>query len=677
MVGRFSRQLIQRSGAVRRLGLGMMALGALLVLTMAAGHALAADPVDTTPPTGTLTINDGSGLANSLDLALHVPATDDVGVVSVQVYQDNVPGAIIPYADTIPYTLDPDKGDWLYTLQVVWRDAAGNRGSSDVERVSVDRVAPVVGDIRVTGHSYAHSTSTLSVRAADGSELSKVRLSADGITWGPATDWASSIVYHYLDPADGGGPQLGYRPLYVEVADVAGNWSDPGSIQFFATVRTSLTVSPGTPTTGHTITLTPDYPDPVTLPAGAHCYWEVLWGDNQSLYYGNPDETYGHFTTYGPASQGFCKPLSFTLPWMPYRQMIVSYRAEVEGDNGETAVAEADIGTEGPAEPKINPVVGSTSRRITSSNIPMAYVLPDDYTLQVGKPTTYRLYTVGGDIKITSKDSWSANFGRDRFIFQWGGTAFTFTPRWTGYVNVVWNSDTYRAKRWSASYDPRVRHPDATRPNTSAPVQHIASGTFDGKVPVKLTWSGSDVGWGISTYRLERSIDGGAWKRVLLKKTTTLTQSLAPGHRYRYRVRAIDKAGNRGYWDYGPTFRVRKRGDASASIRYSSQWSKVADATAFGGAVHESASAGSRATFTFKGRDVAWVAERGPTHGKASVYVDGHYLKTIDLRSSTDSPRRIVFHKHWRSFGAHTIRIVVQATSGRPVVDVDELLFLR
>ena len=158
---------------------------------------------------------------------------------------------------------------------------------------------------------------------------------------------------------------------------------------------------------------------------------------------------------------------------------------------------------------------------------------------------------------------------------------------------------------------------------------------------------------------------------------TTLTQSLAPGHRYRYRVRAVDKYGNIGYWDYGATFRPAVREDTSSSITYSAAWASVPDVTARGGSLHESASALSAARTTFTGRDVAWIAERGPGHGRAKIYVDGVLRASVDLTAASDAPARVVWKRHWPSKSAHTVRIVVQGTPGRPTVDVDGFIFLR
>jgi hypothetical protein len=74
---------------------------------------------------------------------------------------------------------------------------------------------------------------------------------------------------------------------------------------------------------------------------------------------------------------------------------------------------------------------------------------------------------------------------------------------------------------------------------------------------------------------------------------------------------------------------------------------------------------------------VGWIAERGPGHGKGKVYVDGVYITTVDLFAAAAQPRTIVFARHWSSVGTHVVRIVNQATTGRPLIDVDGVAVLH
>ena len=647
---------------------------AFLALLFALAAPVAAD--DTTPPTGTLTINDGSGSTNDLHLTLHIPATDDVGVVSVVVSDSTgYNGDPIPYAETVEHTL-ADVGDGDYIVAVEWIDAAGNWTLSEQVHFSVDRVAPAVGVVSFV--DYSEEKDAVRSVQVDPLEtwdpLAFVRFSSNGTTWSPRIPWSSPVDWSYLDPALGGSPRLGSRTLYVQGGDLAGNWSSTKTKATVAAPRAPLSYSPDDPSTGHKLTLTPGYAADVTFPAGTECMWEVAWGDDASLYHGDHNDTFGFFMASGPASGGFCDALSFTLPWIAFPQMLVHYEVQLPGTDAEV---DEWIGSS-PNKPSIDPAIDSTDRHIASSNLPLIYVLPEDYTLVLGQPTTYKAYTVGG-ATLGAHDVWLADFSSDAndIVREGGGASFTFTPHETGYVTVCINTDTSKSRRWSACYDPPVRVRDRWAPTAKAPVPELRAATAGDTVASILRWDGRDQGWGIAKYQVERSIDGHAWHRILSRKTKHLDVSLAPGHAYRYRVRAIDKAGHRGDWKVGPTVRPKIIGDASPGLSYGGAWTAVADATALGGSLKEADSSSASATFRFTGRDVGWIAERGPTHGKAKVYVDGKLISTVDLTASTDQPRRVVFRRHWGAAGDHRIKVVVVGTAGRPTVDVDGFLVLR
>lgn len=74
---------------------------------------------------------------------------------------------------------------------------------------------------------------------------------------------------------------------------------------------------------------------------------------------------------------------------------------------------------------------------------------------------------------------------------------------------------------------------------------------------------------------------------------------------------------------------------------------------------------------------IAVVGRRGPSSGKARVYVDGQLAATIDLYRSSLRTRTVVFSKSWTTVAPHTVRVVVLGTSGRPRVDIDGFAILR
>jgi hypothetical protein len=108
-----------------------------------------------------------------------------------------------------------------------------------------------------------------------------------------------------------------------------------------------------------------------------------------------------------------------------------------------------------------------------------------------------------------------------------------------------------------------------------------------------------------------------------------------------------------------------------------SAWTQESLSGAYGGGVKYAVGAGNTATFTFTGREVAWVSSMLPDRGKAEVWVDGVYVTTVDLYYKKERLRRAVFSKSWATSGTHTIEVRVLGTAGRPRVDVDAFLTIR
>ena len=655
--------------------IALAALGTVAALTLfSAATVLAAD--DTTPPVGTVVVGDGSGYVNRSIVTLHVPATDDVGVTEVQVHSGLMAMQTFPYAPTISWTIDSAYEGSTY-VNVIWVDAAGNQSQEVLANFILDRTAP---KLEVFDFAFDADYSDLNGRrvrlhALDASSPLSVRFSSDnGVSWGAWRPYAPEMEWASLDPAAGGSRRLGRRTVLAQVRDPAGNVSTPASKTALFAIRSVIQTSPAKPTTGQTVTLIP-MPSWIVLPPNAECQWEITWGNDRSIYYGERDESYGGIYISGPAAKGFCSPWMLTLPWAPVPQYVIRFTAEAGG-----TLVEGRAGSHGPDDPtKITAAVGSTSRHIKTSSLPLVYLLPEDDVLIVGERTTYRAYPVAG-ATIAASDSWTADLGNEEAAQQRGGSSFTFVPRRPAHVVVSWNASRGGYAQ-SAYFDPPARYRDTSRPNTTAPVQRIggaAPGLTSG-VPTRISWSGTDRGWGIAKYHLQRSVDGGRWRTVVLPgpRSTSIVHHLAPGHSYRYRVRAIDKAGHWSSWDLGATFRPRVYNETNKSIVYRRTWTRGADARDLGGHAVATSRSGAMATFTFTGRDVAWIAERRPTNGKARVYVDGRLAATIDLRASGEWHRRVVWSRHWSTVGTHTIRVVNLATATRPTIGLDAFLVLR
>ena len=98
---------------------------------------------------------------------------------------------------------------------------------------------------------------------------------------------------------------------------------------------------------------------------------------------------------------------------------------------------------------------------------------------------------------------------------------------------------------------------DTTSPETSVRRATIRAGNrvIDGRVRVRLAWGGSDATCGIAGYDVGLSRNGHAFERIADQTTAThVGQRLRQGPTYRFRVRAIDKAGNVGNWATSGSF---------------------------------------------------------------------------------------------------------------------------
>jgi hypothetical protein len=214
---------------------------------------------------------------------------------------------------------------------------------------------------------------------------------------------------------------------------------------------------------------------------------------------------------------------------------------------------------------------------------------------------------------------------------------------------------------------------DVAAPTTTAPTKSIAGSTItSGKVSTHFAWSGSDSGSGVDHYQLALSTDGGSYSTLSSSLTSpSYTRGLAPGHTYRARARAIDKAGNVGAWAYGSSFRLTAYQESSARISWSGSWHTASGTSYWGGHERYATGAAAKASLTFTGRNVAWVGSVGPTRGWARVYVNGVYVKSISLYAASAASRRVLFTRSWSSSATRTITIRVSGTTGHPRVDLD------
>jgi hypothetical protein len=219
--------------------------------------------------------------------------------------------------------------------------------------------------------------------------------------------------------------------------------------------------------------------------------------------------------------------------------------------------------------------------------------------------------------------------------------------------------------------------PTVTQPKATLRTGVTLSGS---SIPVRLTWTGADVnGPGVDHYILQRSSNGGStWTSVSGSMSSPTADVVVPSSgTVRFRVRAVDSFDRSGLWATGPTLTPRLVQQSSTAVRYGSGWTTTKSSLLSGGSARYAKAARSTASYAFTGRSIALVSTTALSRGKVKVYVNGVYLTTVDLRSSSTRYRALVWQRAWSTSATRTIKLVVVGTSGRPRVDLDAFVTLK
>ena len=156
--------------------------------------------------------------------------------------------------------------------------------------------------------------------------------------------------------------------------------------------------------------------------------------------------------------------------------------------------------------------------------------------------------------------------------------------------------------------------------------------------------------------------------------------TVTAGGTVRFRVRAVDRAGNTGAWMTGPVLMpaLVQTPAGTTGLTYAGTWSDAASASYSGGALRYATAAGASATYTFTGRSIALVTTRATSRGAVRVYLDGATTPvTLDTYAATTAYGVQVWSQTFATCGPHTVRVVVVGTAGRPRVDLDAFAVLK
>jgi parallel beta-helix repeat protein len=106
-------------------------------------------------------------------------------------------------------------------------------------------------------------------------------------------------------------------------------------------------------------------------------------------------------------------------------------------------------------------------------------------------------------------------------------------------------------------------------------------------------------------------------------------------------------------------------------IRYTGSWRRASNAGYSNKVVRSSGARNATAAMSFTGSGVAWIGPKGPSRGQAKIYVDGRYVKTVNLWARSFAANRVLYQATWSRSGSHSIKIKVVGTRGHPYVSID------
>jgi hypothetical protein len=196
---------------------------------------------DTTPPTGTVTINSGATSTTSTAVTLTLSATDNSGTVAGMEFSNDGTtwSSQVAYATSYPWTLSSGFG--TKTVYAKFVDPSGNWSSVVSDSIQLVDTTPPTGSVVINGGASSTTSTavTLTLSATDNSgTVAGMEFSNDGSTWSSQVAYATSYSWTLTSG-------VGTKTVYAKFVDPSGNWS--------SVVSDSIQLVDTTPPTGSVV----------------------------------------------------------------------------------------------------------------------------------------------------------------------------------------------------------------------------------------------------------------------------------------------------------------------------------------------------------------------------------------------------------------------------------------
>ncbi|MDI6708940.1 MAG: hypothetical protein QME47_07655, partial [Candidatus Thermoplasmatota archaeon] len=172
--------------------------------------------LDTTPPTGTITIESDATYVTSLLVTLTLSASDTNGVAAMRFSNDGSTwSGWEAYNTSTRWRLTA--GDGIKTVYAQYEDNAGLISTATISDTVILDTLPPTGTISInSGDTYTTSTSvTLTLSAYDANGINQMRFSNNGTTW---SSWEAYATSRSWSLTAGDGTKI----VYAQYKDNAG-----------------------------------------------------------------------------------------------------------------------------------------------------------------------------------------------------------------------------------------------------------------------------------------------------------------------------------------------------------------------------------------------------------------------------------------------------------------------
>ncbi len=476
--------------------------------------------VDTTPPTGTVSINSGAAATNTTAVTLTLTCADmGLGCTWMQVAVDGTADTevFVAYATSVSATLQG--GDGTKTVAVKLRDGAGNVSGQVTDTILLDTTTPTISAVAAGYLTSAGTTITWTTNEAADSQVEYGPTTA----YGSSTTVDSTLVSSHSVLLPGLNPSTSYH-YRVKSRDAAGNLATGADAPF-----TTMAAGMG-PVAWYR------FEETGTITTVADASGNSNTGTNHGATSFTPGKVGNAFSfsganAYVDIPNGFTNTIkgsdTHTIMMWVYPQSVANAPVLLDAPGLGSAGAFVEIGN----------AAGSTyywgyggSYRTYSGTMLSASTWHHLAFVKTGA-TTGNLYVDGVEqTSYTGGFLQTPNVASNLFLGAYQGPSAPL------------NGNLDEVKIYNrALLQSEVQAEMAAGPPLAPPTNLVASATST--TQVSLTWTAS-ASAGVASYNVERSANNGAFTLVASPTTTSFIDTVpAAGTTYLYKVRAVSTGG--------------------------------------------------------------------------------------------------------------------------------------